>query len=38
MELADPGTQFVSCVAWSRRHGSLLAANSGGSVQLLELE
>lgn len=29
--------QFVSCVAWSSKHGTLLAANSAGHVKVLEL-
>jgi protein suppressor of PHYA-105 1 len=43
-ELADAGggaggkgDMFVSCVAWNRRHGTLVAANSAGHIQVLEL-
>ncbi len=32
------GNRFVSCVCWSRRHGTLLAANSAGNIQVLELQ
>jgi hypothetical protein len=34
---AAGGGAFVSSVAWSRRHGTLLAANSVGVVNVLEL-
>lgn len=37
-ELAGDSRQFVSSVCWSRRSHSLLAANSQGTLKLLELE
>ncbi len=32
------GQQFVSSVCWSRKGHSLLAANSQGTLKLLELD
>lgn len=31
------GDMFVSCVAWNRRQGTVVAANSAGHIQVLEL-
>jgi protein suppressor of PHYA-105 1 len=41
-DLADSATGsksdlFVSCVAWNRRQGTIVAANSAGHIQVLEL-
>ena len=37
-DLQAESRQFVSSVCWSRRSHTLLAANSQGTLKLLELE
>eukprot|EP00877_Chromochloris_zofingiensis_P000663 jgi/Chrzof1/10598/Cz05g04250.t1 len=36
-EFAEGPNQFVSSVCWSKRHGTLLVANSAGHIKVLEL-